>query len=130
MLLLCVVNTANFDQLIWRYGQYGTENGADHYYLSTLSPDAGSYEEHLEGIMSEIQKPTLDTTEYSYYLTTPAWNVTNQIQLLRMAYQNGVSVRGFNLSRYLEYLNTKSIDIAKVAAVLTNTDEISIWRQK
>ncbi len=127
VLLLVVVNTANFDGLIWKYGRYGTENGSDHQYLAMLSTDANSYKEQLNVLqveLTKIDKNNTDEVNNSYNVTDPTWTIVHQIRMLRAEYESRVPVRGFNLSRYLEFQNTKDINLDEVEGLLADFSEI------
>ncbi len=127
VLLLVIVNTANFDRLIWKYGRYGTENGTDHQYLSYLSTDANSYKEQLNVLLVELTKINTDSADDvydSYNLTSPAWTIVNRLYILRSEYETRVPIRGFNLSRYLEYQNTKNINLEETEKLLSDFSEI------
>lgn len=105
------VNIANFDSLIFHYRKSVTHTGIDYLYLSGLSSDAESYDEHLQILENKMNE--IDKNSNEYYLVAPAaWRVLGSIDRLQRKYKD-VDLRTLNLGEYFQYQQIKSVDTQK-----------------
>lgn len=105
-IILIAINLINFDYIIFHYAKSATHAGIDHSYLSKLSPDSHSFNNHLRTLMSEISE---ERTQ-DYEKTSSAFRIIRKIEYLRKKYDK-LDLRTFNLSEFLAYKNTSDLDL-------------------
>lgn len=118
--LLLVINFLNFDRLIYHHGKSTTGQGIDHLYLAKLSPDAGSYKDHLEILTKIKEKEGLVGDNQ-----TAATILVGKVQRLQKQYES-FDIRGFNWSSYREYLSIKDYDSDFLDNLLVNTGNTQV----
>lgn len=113
--ILLAVNIFNFDYLIYHYAKSTTQDGIDHYYLSRLSTDSQSYQEHIQQLISEIEK----SDKVDLKKIQAAWILLNKIENLKSKYKN-LDFRTANLSEYFEYLKIQNLNVETYKSILNS----------
>lgn len=110
---LLAINIFNFDYIIYHYAKSTTHEGIDHYYLSRLSTDAQSYREHVQQLVSEVEK----NDKADLRKIQAARTLLNKIEKLKSKYKN-FDIRTVNFSEYFEYLRIKNLNLEIYKSVL------------
>ncbi len=105
VLVLILINSTNFDYIIYYYAKSTTHTGTDHSYLSRLSTDAMSYKKHLTLLMNQIKKNP------KYDVVSPAYLLLYRIEELQKKYKTIPPFGSINLSEYLAFQDIKDIDV-------------------
>lgn len=106
-LIIGAVNFLNFDYLIYHFAKSTTQEGIDHAYLSLLSTDARSYQDHSGKLFSVIESSRDEVDSKNIYA---AQRLLVKIERLREKYEK-IDWRLFNLSEYFEYKKVKDLDL-------------------
>lgn len=107
--VLLGVNIANYDYLIYHYGQSVTHEGLDYYYLSTLSADSLSYQTQYEVFMNLDQaeeNPPFHEVKAGYGARQASRKITD----LQHKYRE-FDFRTFNLSEFKQYWAVRNINL-------------------
>ncbi|MEO6508853.1 MAG: DUF4173 domain-containing protein, partial [Patescibacteria group bacterium] len=112
-IVLIAVNIVNFDYLIYNFAKSTTHSGTDYYYLSSLSPDAKSYENEATILMKRIRNTKTPDGKDVEALA----RIERKLTYLREKYSKN-QLRSWNYSEYKEYINTKDMDLNSIGSVV------------
>ena len=112
VIVLIIINFANFDYIIYNTNKARTGQGEDLYYLSSLSTDSKSYKNQLNTLLKKNRSDEVHNSQAVSILL-------NKISNLQSKYKNP-DFRTLNLSEYQTYIQTKDIDTEALKKVYFN----------